>query len=134
LNRRRFLQIASAAGVVARAQGVAQLKAGTERVDITPPLGIQMAGYNSTGRPATGVLDPLYAQALVLDDGRRKIALVTLDLIFTLLDPEMEEIRALVRKSTGIGRDRCRHRPRISEARQRTVRIGLGTNSDRGQS
>jgi hypothetical protein len=102
LNRRRFLTLASAAGVVARAQGVAQLKAGVERADITPPLGIQMAGYNSTGRPAKGVLDPLFAQALVLDDGHHAIALVTLDLIFTLLDPEMDAIRARVRQSNNI--------------------------------
>lgn len=102
MNRRRFLTLASAAGVVARAQGVAQLKAGVERADITPPLGIQMAGYNSTGRPAKGVLDPLFAQALVLDDGHHAIALVTLDLIFTLLDPEMDAIRARVRQSNNI--------------------------------
>jgi len=102
LNRRWFLAVASMAGSVARSQSEPQLKAGTDRVDITPPLGIQMAGYNSTGRPATGVLDPLYAQALVLDDGRHSIALVTLDLIFTLLDPEMDAIRARVRQSSGI--------------------------------
>jgi neutral ceramidase len=78
------------------------MRVGTERVDITPPPGIQMAGYNSTGRPARGVLDPLLAQAIVFDDGRRSAALVTLDLIFTLLDPEMNAIRARVRQSSGI--------------------------------
>jgi neutral ceramidase len=92
LNRRQFSSVLAGA-VAARAQSGVQLSAGVRRVDITPPLGIQMAGYNSTGRPAEGVLDPLYAQVLVLDDGRRKIALVTLDLIFTLLDPEMEQVR-----------------------------------------
>jgi len=61
-----------------------------------------MAGYNSTGRPAKGVLDPLYAQILILDDGTRAIALVTLDLIFTLLDREMDSIRATVRRTVGI--------------------------------
>jgi neutral ceramidase len=100
LNRRRFL-LCGAAASAAHAQS-AEFRAGIERIDITPPLGIQMAGYNSTGRPAKGVLDPLYAQALVLDDGRRSVALVTLDLIFTLLDPEMNAIRARVRQSSGI--------------------------------
>jgi hypothetical protein len=87
---------------LAHAQGRAQLKASVRRTEITPPLGIQMAGYNSTGRPAKGVLDPLYAQILILDDGTRAIALVTLDLIFTLLDREMDSIRATVRRTVGI--------------------------------
>ena len=86
----------------------AEFRVGAAAVDITPPLGIQMAGYNSTGRPATGVLDPLYAQALVFDDGRRSVALVTLDLIFTLLDPEMNAIRATVTSRHGDGHSQRR--------------------------
>ncbi|RKY63725.1 MAG: hypothetical protein DRP99_03535, partial [Candidatus Latescibacterota bacterium] len=61
-------------------QGHPTLKAGAACLDITPPLGVAMAGYRRA-RYAKGIHDPLCAKALVLDDGRTQIALVALDLI-----------------------------------------------------
>lgn len=80
----------------------AALLAGVARVDVTPPNGIQLAGYSATNRPADGVLDPLYAQALVLDDGKSKAAIVTLDLIFTPPDAEMRAVRARAKASANV--------------------------------
>jgi hypothetical protein len=51
-------------------------------VDITPPLGVEPGAWRlRTGR-ADGVDEPLLAQALVLDDGHRRIALVATDLLW----------------------------------------------------
>src|SRR6185295_13402691 len=59
-----------------------RLRAGVCRVDITPPLGVEPGAWRlRTGR-ADGVHEPLVAQALVLDDGRRRIALVATDLLW----------------------------------------------------
>ncbi|WP_119071327.1 neutral/alkaline non-lysosomal ceramidase N-terminal domain-containing protein [Aggregatilinea lenta] len=59
-----------------------RLKAGACEVCITPPIGVELAGYGpNIGRTSVDVHDQLAAQALVLDDGRQRIALVTLDII-----------------------------------------------------
>lgn len=59
----------------------AELRAGTARAEVTPPVGGPMYGYGARGTNVSqGVHDPLYAKALVLDDGQTKLAIVTLDL------------------------------------------------------
>jgi hypothetical protein len=72
-----------------------EFRAGAARINLDPPLGLPMVGYGA--RNAQGVLDPLQARALVLSDGTRTLALVTLDLCFLFDVPEMEQIRAAVR-------------------------------------
>ncbi|MDP8981462.1 MAG: hypothetical protein M3O35_12830 [Acidobacteriota bacterium] len=72
-----------------------EFRAGAARINLDPPLGLPMVGYGA--RNAQGVLDPLQARALVLSDGTRTLALVTLDLCFLFEVPEMEQIRAAVR-------------------------------------
>ena len=54
------------------------MKAGFSRLDITPPFGYNLVGYFHE-RPADGILTPLYVNAVVVDDGETKAALVTLD-------------------------------------------------------
>lgn len=56
------------------------MKAGFARIDITPPLGSKLQGYYNV-RYADGILDPLMATAIVFDDGKKKGAFVSLDLI-----------------------------------------------------
>ena len=56
------------------------LQAGAAKVDITPPTGFRTDGWATNDR-AVGTLTRLYARALVLQSGGRKIALVTLDLV-----------------------------------------------------
>jgi neutral ceramidase len=58
-----------------------RLRAGSCTVDITPPLGTPMAGYGDRVGVSAGVHDPLYASALVLDDGSLTVAIVTMDWI-----------------------------------------------------
>ena len=60
----------------------AAMKVGAARVDITPPLGCRMDGFESRTTGATGVHDPLHARVLVAegDDGTT-VALVVADLL-----------------------------------------------------
>ena len=57
------------------------LQAAAAQVEITPPLGTELCGYSTRPGPAAGVHDPLFARALVLDDGITRAGLVTSDLI-----------------------------------------------------
>lgn len=79
----------------------AEMKAGAAKVDITPPLGTHMWGYFDRVKGAEGVLDPLYARVLVLDDGVRRLAYVDLDLGRTFGPASLERLRGAV-KSVGI--------------------------------
>ncbi len=55
--------------------------AGVAQIEITPPVGIALSGYIARRGPALGVHDPLYAKALVLDNGATQVALVTVDVL-----------------------------------------------------
>lgn len=80
----------------------AQLKAGVAQVDITPPIGGLMYGYGARGtNVSNGVHDPLFAGALVLDDGTNKLAIVTMDL-GQIKKENAENIKAIVREQTDI--------------------------------
>jgi hypothetical protein len=72
----------------------AELRVGTAAVKITPPLGIPLAGYY-VARGADGVTDDLFAKALVLDDGKSRIALVACDLILVPRDAVVEARKAI---------------------------------------
>jgi hypothetical protein len=71
------------------------LRVGFGEADITPPLAagkpVYLAGFGQN-RAATGVHDPLLARAVVLDDGRTRIALVAVDLVGFFL-PNVERVR-----------------------------------------
>jgi hypothetical protein len=61
-----------------------ELRAGVARVDLTPPLELKspLGGYGERmNRPAEGVHDRIFAKALVLADGERKFALMTIDIV-----------------------------------------------------
>lgn len=57
------------------------MKAGFGISDITPRLGIQLAGYGPyRNRAAKEIVTPLYARAMVVAQGRRRAVLLSLDL------------------------------------------------------
>ena len=57
---------------------MANLQAGFARVDVTPPLGIEISGY-FVERFASGILDALEASALALRCGDDQAILIALD-------------------------------------------------------
>ena len=77
-----------------------ELRLGTAAVKITPPNGTPMAGYYNQ-RGSQGVLDDLYAKAVVLDDGKTKAAMVVCDLIGLPRAPVLEA-RRIIAEKTGI--------------------------------
>lgn len=70
---------------------VSNLRAAAMKVNITPPIGMPLAGYTDRVEGSTGIRDPLRAGVLVLDDGSTRAAIVTMDLI----DVGYEETRAI---------------------------------------
>ena len=57
-------------------------KAGWAHIDITPPLGLPMGGRGSRFTPGAEVIDPLLAQALVVeDDVGRRLLTISVDMI-----------------------------------------------------
>ncbi|MGI5870093.1 MAG: neutral/alkaline non-lysosomal ceramidase N-terminal domain-containing protein [Kiritimatiellia bacterium] len=73
------------------------MRAGTARVKITPPVG----SPGSNGKRIREIRSDLYAKALVLDDGGKKAAIVTIDILL-LGKCVVAEARALAQKQTGI--------------------------------
>lgn len=78
------------------------LKAGFAQVDITPPTGAIITG--PMGPKSTGTDDPLRARAMVVQSGKKKLAVVGLDLVKYRLDLSDKTI-ALVMQQTDITRD-----------------------------
>ncbi len=74
--------------------------AGFHIADITPPLGVHLAGH-FVHRPADEIHDPITARALVLDDGSTRVALVGTDLV-GIPEQLVAETRALITDQTGI--------------------------------
>ena len=78
------------------------MKAGVEKVDITPPIGTRMWGYFDRLDGAQGVLDPLYARVLVLEAGNSRLAYVDLDFGRTFGPASLESLRKTVQQESGI--------------------------------
>jgi len=83
---------------------LALLRGGAAKVDITPPVGVWLSGYRSREKPSDGIEDPLYAKALVLDDGPSKVAIVSVDLLWVPLQLT-RSVRQRVEAKTGIAED-----------------------------
>ncbi|MBQ2819828.1 MAG: hypothetical protein IJF14_05575 [Clostridia bacterium] len=94
-------------------------KAGFSRVDITPPLGSNLAGYFSK-RPADGILDPLYLNALAINDGKQTNIIITSDFL-SVMEVFATKIRGMVSQRTGVPADNIM----ITALHQHTsIRIG----------
>jgi hypothetical protein len=76
--------------------------AGVARVDIMPPAGILKWGYTARQTPSTGVLDPLDARVLVLDDSHTRIAIVAVDLGRSFDSPALKRLARSAPTSSGV--------------------------------
>ena len=80
---------------------MSRVSVGSAEAVITPPVGTPMDGYSARQGVATAVHDDLHARALVLDDGRSRLAIVSCDLVG--VDWRLvARARELVQASTGI--------------------------------
>ncbi len=71
------------------------------RTDITPPLGIELAGYPHYPRNNEGAHDPLHSTCMYIGNGETEIAMVSLDLLF-YSKRYVTEVRARVEAACGI--------------------------------
>lgn len=78
--------------------GATALRAGVAKTNITPPPGVRLWGYSNRKNPATGTLDPLYARVLVLEAGKQRLALVSVDLGRTFGPASLRWLRNATRK------------------------------------
>ena len=98
---RRVLSLTSAMIALLAAPAWAELRVGAAKTDVTPPPGVRMYGYGARGQNvSTGVHDHLFAKALVLTDGERIAAWVTMDLGYAD-SPLTNDVRAGIRSALG---------------------------------
>jgi neutral ceramidase len=89
---------------LAGATHAGECRVGVAAVDITPPLGIPLAGYYHA-RGADGVLDPLFSKAMVIECEGERAALVTVDLI-SVTRSITDQARQEIERNTGIPANR----------------------------
>ena len=78
-----------------------QLCAGLASIDITPPAGMELAGYPHYPRHNTGAHDPLMATCLFLTDGKTSAMAIGLDLLF-FSKKYVASVRRRIEAATGI--------------------------------
>lgn len=82
---------------------VAVFKAGAARRDVTPRESVPMWGYGARHDALSqGTLDSLYAAALVIQAGDKKLAIVGLDLGRAPAESSLQRIRQRIRAEAGI--------------------------------
>lgn len=79
----------------------ATLKGGCAKVNITPPVGAWLSGYGGRDKPSDGIVDELYARALVLDNGSNSIAIISVDLLWVPLQMT-NRVRGILKDKIGI--------------------------------
>lgn len=78
------------------------MRLGAFKVDCTPPVGCS-AGFG-TGEPTSGVRDPLWLRGFVLDDGRTRCVIASLDYC-GLMNRAQDELVSALAEATGAPRD-----------------------------
>jgi neutral ceramidase len=89
--------------MVSLPSSAANVRVGVAEADITPPMGVPMAGYYHA-RGADGVLDRLFSKAMVIESGGERAAFVVLDLI-GVTRGITDSARSMIEKTTGIKAD-----------------------------
>jgi neutral ceramidase len=79
----------------------AEFNAGWASELITPDLGCPLAGFDARKGVATAVHDDLFSRALVLDDGKTRVALVSVE-VLGVSRPFSDRVRAEIQHRTGI--------------------------------
>ncbi len=96
------------------------LKAGFARLDVTPPLGSDLAGYFSV-RHAEGILDPIYLNAVAIGNGEDTVIIITSDFL-SVMEVFATRIRNMIADATGVRADHIM----ITALHQHTsIRLGV---------
>jgi len=80
---------------------MAKLEIGAAKVDVTPPVGVDLTGFGARPGPSKGIHKPLFARVLVLKADDKKAAVVGTDVLGFGVD-SVRRIREGVEKRTGI--------------------------------
>ena len=97
-----FALLAFAATAIAQTPAPV-FKAGAARRDVTPREPVPMWGYGDRHDAlSVGTLDPLYAEALVIQAGDRKLAIVGLDLGRSPAEASLQRIRQRIKSEAGV--------------------------------
>lgn len=75
------------------------MQAGVAKHKLSPKIGSELMGYGNRPSGSTGVHDDLYVRALVLDDGKKKLAFCSVEICY-LRAPQIREIRDYVTRQT----------------------------------
>ncbi|ASO04630.1 neutral/alkaline non-lysosomal ceramidase N-terminal domain-containing protein [Arenibacter algicola] len=78
-----------------------KLFAGAAIIDVTPQKPMFLHGYPNVGRTSEGTNDPLYASALIMDNGEDQIGFCAVDVIFVSKEITYR-VREYVQQSIGI--------------------------------
>lgn len=76
------------------------LRVGAASVKVTPPVGTPMAGYYYE-RGVKNIHDDIFAKAMVIENGKEKVAIVECDFV-SISEYIVAEVRKLVQKSVGL--------------------------------
>lgn len=79
----------------------AEIQVGRGLVDISPPLGVSMAGAISQNSPVKLIHDAPHVRALVFYDGKKKVGLATVDNTM-ITDSIFDKAKVLIEAETGI--------------------------------
>lgn len=77
------------------------LRAGAAIIDVTPQKPMFLHGYPHVERISEGTHDPLYASALIIDNGEMQIGFCAVDVVF-ISQEITARVRSAVHKQTGI--------------------------------
>lgn len=77
------------------------INAAAVEIDITPPIGVKMAGYADRKGPSRGIHDALKAQVLLLKLGEAASLIITFDLLGIQID-FTNKLRAALHKEIGV--------------------------------
>ena len=73
-------------------------------VDITPPVGVKMAGYGARLKASQGIHDPLKAQILFLELNDSRVVMISMDLL-AVQAQFSKKIHAAITEKTGVAED-----------------------------
>ena len=80
------------------------LNAAAVEVDITPPIGVKMAGYGARLKASQGIHDPLKAQVLFLELKDSRVILVSMDLVAVQAE-FTRKLRTEIKEKTGVAEE-----------------------------